>query len=236
MTNTVKKIEPGTKVATVDPMAMVQLAVEQNADVDKLSKLMDLQERWEANEARKAFLDAFARFQSEVPRISKTKAGHNYKYAPLSDIAEQIRLTLEDCGLSYRFDIQDTGEIISVTCIVSHRLGHQERTTMTGAPDTSGSKNSIQSRGSTVSYLQRYSLIGALGLTTADEDMDARLHTDTISEEQAASIKARLEATESDVARFCRALGITDVDAMPATKYAQADRLLSQKESANASG
>lgn len=235
MSNAVTKIE-NREVAAPDPMRMVQLAVEQNADVDKLSKLMDLQERWEANEARKAFLDAFARFQSEVPRISKTKAGHNYKYAPLSDIAEQIRRTLEDCGLSYRFDIQDTGEIISVTCIVSHRLGHQERTTMTGAPDTSGSKNSIQSRGSTVSYLQRYSLIGALGLTTADEDIDARLHTDTISAEQAEAIKTRLAATESDVGRFCRALGITDVDAMPSTKYAQADRLLAQKEAASAKG
>jgi len=43
-----------------------------------------------------------------------------------------------------------------------------------------------------------------------------------------------LQSTESDVGRFCRALGIQDVDSMPSTKYAQADRLLSQKESANA--
>ena len=209
---------------------LIKIAVQNNMDVDKLSKLMDLQERWEKNEARKQYFDAFALFQSLVPVISKSKEGHNYKYAPLSDIALQIKPVLEQCQLSYRFDIQDTGDTLSVTCIISHRAGHQERNTMTGAPDTSGSKNTIQSRGSAVTYLQRYTLIGALGLTTADEDMDARMEHETISPGQAASIKARLEAAAGDTKRFCAALSIPNVDAMPASKYAQADKMLTQKE------
>ena len=40
--------------------------------------------------------------------------------------------------------------------------------------DTSGAKNDIQQKGSTQTYLQRYTLIGALGLTTADEDNDGK--------------------------------------------------------------
>lgn len=221
---------------SVDPMKLVQLAVEQNADVDKLAQLMDLSDRWSQREARRAYLQACAKFQATVPTIKKQKDGHGYKYAPLGDIAQQIREALQECGLSYRFEISDAPELITVRCIVSHVDGHSESTCMSGAPDDSGRKSGIQSRASTVTYLQRYSLIGALGLTTADEDIDARLHSDTISEDQAAAIKSRLQATESDVARFCRALGITDVDAMPSTKYAQADRLLTQKEAANAQG
>jgi len=219
------------QVATATPADLIRIAVEQNMDVEKLSKLMDLQERWEANDARKQYFDAFAAFQSMVPVLHKSKEGHNYKYAPLGDIAQQIKPSLEQCQLSYRFDIQDTGDLISVTCIISHRAGHQEKTTMTAAPDPSGSKNAIQARGSAVSYLQRYSLIGALGLTTADTDMDGRLSSETISDGQAASIKARLEYTGSNVQKFCQLLSIPNVDAMPASKYAQADKALTQKES-----
>lgn len=47
---------PETKALT--PMGMIALAVQQGADIDKLSKLLELQERWEATEARKAFVVA----------------------------------------------------------------------------------------------------------------------------------------------------------------------------------
>jgi len=61
---------------------------------------------------------------------------------------------------------------IEVTCIITHRDGHSERTTMVGPEDFSGFKNAMQSRGSSTTYLERYCLIGALGLVTADSDND----------------------------------------------------------------
>ena len=82
-----------------------------------------------------------------------------------------------------------------------------------------------------MSYLQRYTLIGALGLTTADEDIDGRIDSQGITTVQAASIKARLEATGSNVQKFCHVLSIPNIDSMPSNKYAQADRMLTQKES-----
>jgi hypothetical protein len=224
--------EAGTPAPAAMPMKLVEMAVTKGADIDQLSKLMDMQERWEAREARKSYLDAFAKFQSIVPTITKNKKGHNYMYAPLGDIAKQIQESLRECGLSYRFEIKDEGEQITVNCIVSHRDGHNECTSMTSEPDTSGSKNAIQSRGSTVTYLQRYCLIGALGLTTADADMDGRISQDTITDEQAQTLKERLQATSSDVAKFCEAMGIPNVDAMPASKYGAADRMLTKKEQA----
>lgn len=59
---------------------------------------------------------------------------------------------------------------LKVTCVVTHREGHSERTTMTGPEDYSGFKTLIQSRGSSVTYLERYTLKGAFGLTSADSD------------------------------------------------------------------
>ena len=76
-----------------------------------------------------------------------------------------------ECELSYRWEFQDIEDKIKCTCIVTHSMGHSENTTMTAGKDTTGNKNDIQSIGSTRTYLQRYTLIGALGLSTADQDM-----------------------------------------------------------------
>lgn len=164
------------KTEQLNPTQLLALAVDKDLDIDKLSRLMDLQKSWEADKARKSFFEAMTRFQSEVPDLRKSKAVSfkevKYNYAPLSDITRQIKDTCKDCGLSYRWEIQDTKEEIKVTCLITHVDGHTERTTMTASPDDSGSKNKIQARGSAIEYLKRYSLIGALGLSTSDSDID----------------------------------------------------------------
>jgi len=156
------------------PTSLISQAIEKGLGVDQLSKLMDLQERYEANQARKRFFEAFTEFQSYPLDLRKTKDGHNYKYTPLSEITRQVSPLLKKAGLSYRWEIQDTDKELKVTFLVSHIDGHTERTTMSASPDTSGSKNSIQARGSAVSYLQRYTMIGGLGLSTADIDSDGK--------------------------------------------------------------
>ena len=55
-------------VVAVTPMAMLQVAVEKGASVEQLERLMALQERWEANEAKKEFVAAMTRFK-ENPRV-----------------------------------------------------------------------------------------------------------------------------------------------------------------------
>lgn len=166
------------QVAEPNPSALLQLAVQQNFDIDKLEKLLQLQERWQAQQARKEFLSAISRFQAECPAIEKTKrvafGNTKYSYAPLGEIAAMIKKPMSDNGLSHRWEIGEDAENIVVSCIISHVTGHSEKTTMKGVKDGSGNKNAIQSSGSTVTYLQRYSLIGALGISTADEDVDGQ--------------------------------------------------------------
>jgi hypothetical protein len=152
----------------------MEIALNANADVDKLEKLMAMQERWDANNAKKLYFEALTNFQNKAPAIKKSKQAHNYKYAPLGDIIAQIKDALHACGLAYRFE-QVHGDHIEVICVVTHIGGHSERTAMKADADSSGSKNIIQAAGSTVTYLQRYTLIGALGISTADEDMDGRI-------------------------------------------------------------
>lgn len=163
------------------PDDMIIMALEKGLPVETLSKIMDLRDRVKAGIAREEFLKALAKFQSLCPELKKVKTVNyqrkdggftKYNYTPLSEIAKQIKSAMEAAGLTYQFKIKDEANNLSVTCILTHVGGHAEETTMTAAPDDSGNKNSIQGRGSTITYLQRYTLIGALGITTADQDND----------------------------------------------------------------
>lgn len=166
-----------------DPSSLLALAVDKGADIDKLKELMDLQDRWEKKQAKKSFLEALSKFQTLVPVLKKnrtakvtTKAGghYTYRYSDLGGITQQIKKALNDCGLSYRWEFQEANAIMKVTCHVSHLDGHTETASMEAGKDATGNKNDIQQKGSTQTYLQRYTLIGALGLSTAEEDDDSK--------------------------------------------------------------
>jgi hypothetical protein len=167
-------------VATVTPMMMLQTAVAQNADLDKLEKLMQLQERWEANEGRKAFNQAFTNFKDEAVRVIKRTsitAGplNGKKYADLFSVVDAVTPALSKHGLNATWKIsKDEKDWIEVTCSLRHVLGHSESVTMGGQPDTGGAKNSIQARASTVNYLERYTLKAICGIAEQGEDNDGR--------------------------------------------------------------
>lgn len=179
----VSRVEEQKRELPNQSIRLLELAITNSAPIENLERLMALQERWEAGNARKEFYAALSKFQSEIPVIPKRghasfqhrdgKGKTEYDFAKLEDITEAIKPFLFANGLSYRFETNTQQGAIDVVCIVTHLSGHSERTKMNGGADNSGSKNLIQQFASTVSYLKRYTLCGALGITTAEEDDDA---------------------------------------------------------------
>lgn len=174
----------GNDLATVDtsPAMLLQMAIKQDLDIEKLERLMALNQQWEAQQAKKKFYEALSKFQSIIPPLKKNKTANinsqkgafKYKYADLGGITESIKKHLQECGLTYRWEFSEEKGKHKVTCFISHIDGHTESTSMEADNDDSGAKNRIQQAGSTHTYLQRYTLIGALGLSTADEDNDGK--------------------------------------------------------------
>lgn len=178
---------------THTPDKLLAIAIEKGVDVDKLEKLMELQERWMAGIRERAFKAAHREFQREAPAILKTRDGAklrskddtnaptkaSYKFADIAVIAELLKESLYKHGLSYRWTFRnfiDEKKVdkIEVTCIVSHIDGHEEHTSLSDTREDSGGKNHLQAGGSTLTYLERYTLIGALGLTTLLKDDDGK--------------------------------------------------------------
>lgn len=226
--------------AAMTPMEMLDRAVSQGASVETLSKLMDLQERWEQNQARKAFAAAMSAVKSELPKIVKSKVVDfttskgrtNYRYEDLASIMDQVGPVLSRHGLSVRYrTTAEPNSPITVTCIIEHADGHHEENTLMAGRDDSGNKNSIQQIGSTVTYLQRYTLKAALGLAAATDDDGGKADdAGPITEAEREIILTMIDDTESDIEKFCAALQIQSVAEMPATMFRRAVNMLEAKK------
>lgn len=51
------------------PMGMMMAAMQQGSSLEQVEKMMDLQERWQKGEAKKAYDEAFAAFKAESIKI-----------------------------------------------------------------------------------------------------------------------------------------------------------------------
>lgn len=164
--------KPEMSVAT--PANLLQIAVQRGASMDELQKLMDLQERYEANQARKAFIEAKAAFKAEDIFISKDKENKQYKsmYTTLGNLVNTVRPFLGKHGLSADWDQrQENGKVI-VTCILSHKAGHSESSSFEVPPDKSGAKNAIQELKSAITYARAITFEAICGLASSDANLD----------------------------------------------------------------
>jgi len=166
------------KIISPTPPMLLSQAIEKGMNIDQLEKFISLQIEWEKREAEKAFRRAFASFQSEKPDLVKTdvakikseKGEFSYNYNAISNIQRAVDPILSKNLLSYRWEQEQKEGKIKVTCIVSHADGHDEKTSIEAESDQSGAKNKIQAIGSTITYLKRYTLEGALGLASGKDD------------------------------------------------------------------
>lgn len=160
----------------------IEVALKNNASLDQLQQLLQMQERVMEIEARQAFVEAMSQFKLNPPEILKTKlvdfATKNngrttYMHEELGEICELIVKGLAEVGISHRWKPHREDGMFGVSCVLTHRQGHEQDDGAMWAPaDTSGGKNTIQSMASTTKYLERYTLLMATGLAPKGMDDD----------------------------------------------------------------
>lgn len=243
MNQQVTVMEPeASDVVVASPFdRLIAAATDPSVDVEKMERLLGVAERWREQEAKIAYANAIAEAKPELPVILKTNEvsfnNTKYQHEDLAGIAKAIDPVLERYGLSYRFRTDNGDGKVAVTCIVSHRDGHSEETSLSAGADNSGGKNAIQAIGSTVTYLQRYTLKAALGLSAAKDDdaqavsaAGAPAQTDvaTITEKQANTLLEFLEAIGRPEGAFInwinnrKNMSLQSLTDMPAPLYDEA--------------
>ena len=159
-----------------------RLAKDPAVDVDKLERLIAMQERIMRHNAKAAFDAAFSQMQADMPEISEkgqilVKGVLRSTYARLEDIHEAIKPVLKAHGFAIRHRTEwpeDRKGIIRIVGILSHEQGHGEESTFEAPMDRSDFRTDIQSMGSTVSYGRRYTTLDLLNIATRNEDNDGR--------------------------------------------------------------
>jgi hypothetical protein len=249
-----ERIEPDTSVAPVaevagggvlTPMQMAYQLIQNGAELGSVKEMLAMSRELAADQARRAFDAALSAAKAEIPPILKNrvvdftsaKGRTNYRHEDMGEIARTVDPILARHGLSYRFRTeQETGGGIKVTCVVAHRDGHAEENALTASRDESGNKNNIQAVGSTITYLQRYTLKAALGLAASNDD-DGRKHgqaqdepADAISVEQRDELLKLIGETDTDVALFCKYYKIEAVPDLPSNKFESAKKRLEEKK------
>lgn len=242
-------IEAGTaqEVAPVySPASMLQVigraASDHSIDVEKMERLLALQERMMAKQAEIEFTRSLTALQSELPRIEKTgKITHNGRliseYAKYEDIDRAIRPALVRNGFSLRYNTKESGGKIIITGTLSHRDGHSITDEIPLSIDSSGAKNNVQGVGSTIAYGKRYLVGMLLNLVFCGEDDDAQsAGYAPITENQAEEIKELLRETGVDVMKFLAYVSAPDVDSINAADYPKAIAALRRKKSNTGGG
>lgn len=189
-------VNPSASKDAASVESFIVKAIEQNVPVETMEKLFDLRAKVKTEQAKEQFVSALSNFQAQCPIIEKKKKVLNkdgkavrYMYAPIDSIVEQIRKSLADNGLSYRWNVENSSNMVNVTCVITHTLGHSESSSFGVPIDPDSYMTSPQKYASASTFARRYSLCNALGISTGDEDTDA---VDVGKEKEAISIKSKI--------------------------------------------
>lgn len=223
---------------TANPFQQMAMAAINSGNVDQLGQMLELQQKWEADQARKAFVAAMVLFKAEPIHIGKNKlvsfktssGKTEYNHAELVDVTNALVPTMARHGLSHDWSLSQEGGGITVTCTITHRDGHSKSVSMTAPADQSGGKNTIQAIASTKTYLERYTLLAATGVATGgeiDDDGRPEVYDETvyISEQQEIILRDLMEAYVTNKRAFgdyiSKTVGftVTSLSTIPAKNF-----------------
>ena len=220
--------EQTTMVAAIERMVR-----DPDISMDRLEQMLAMKERLDAKAAEQAFNAAFAAASAEFPTIPLKGTGHNSKpYAMLKDIVSLTRPVLSRHGLTLNWEVEIADKAVKVTARLRHTLGHSTSTTILLPADTSGSKNPVQALGSSQTYGERYTAQAILGLSLGDDSDDdgaAAGQAGGISLEQFEALRALLEQSGADEAKFLAFFKVDMLDDLPAARFADAEKMLRAK-------
>lgn len=237
--STAVAMRPAQELAP-SPWGLIREALAAGAAIETVRELTELAKDMDRWQARKAFDQAMACAKAEIPTIVKNrevdftsqKGRTHYRHEDLAEIVRTVDPILSKYGLSCRFrTLNPPNEPITVICSISHKDGYFEENSLSGPRDESGNKNSLQSIGSTQTYLQRYTLKAALGLAASNDDdgKSAGEAPATITEEQAAELERRLRETEANIPAFLDFFKVDGIGDIPAKRHDEASRMLARK-------
>lgn len=187
-------------------LSMIErIALDPNADIAKLEKMLDMQERVLDRNAREAFNSAMAAAQSQMSRVSADAENPQTRsrYASYAQLDRHLRPIYSANGFALSFDTapDSPAEMVTVLCHVTHTQGYSRTYRVNMPADGRGAKGgavmtATHASGAAMSYGMRYLLKLIFNVAVGEDDTDGNetARIETCTPEQAAELKQMIAA------------------------------------------
>lgn len=210
---------------------IARAARDPSVDIDKMERLISMQERVQARDAEMAFNVALNAAQREMRPIATNASNPQTKsrYATFDKLDRVLRPIYTEHGFSLSFDEGESPkeDHVRVLCYVSHIAGHTRTYHRDMPADGKGAKGGdlmtkTHAAGAAGSYGARYLLKGIFNVAVGEDDDDgngAAGSVQLIDDAQWAMIVQLIEAAGVSAETVCTAAGVPSLRALPAAKY-----------------
>lgn len=209
---------------------IARAARDPSVDIDKMERLILMQERVQARDAELAFNQALNAAQSEMRPIAANASNPQTRsrYASFDKLDRVLRPIYTTHGFSLSFDEGDSPkpEHVRVICYVSHVSGHTRTYHRDMPADGKGVKGGdvmtkTHAAGAAGSYGARYLLKGIFNVAVGDDDEDgnAPQSIQLITEAQRAELVDLIAAAGIGEDTVCLAAKAPSLSALPASKF-----------------
>lgn len=228
----------------VDEMAAMldvirRAASDPAVDVEKMERLMAMQDRLRARQAEAAFNTAMSECQSEMRPVlaDATNPQTKSKYASYVALDNALRPIYTRHGFALSYDTGDGApeSHVRVLCHVSHGAGHTRTYRADMPADGKGAKGGdvmtkTHAMGSAFTYGQRYLLKLIFNVAVGEFDDDGNgASGDRITGKQKEELIALMREVNADTGKFLAYLGVRTLDDLPETKFDGAKKALEAK-------
>lgn len=225
-------------VINPNPVSLLEQALARGVSSEQLQQFMDLQERYEANEARKAFAAAFVRCQKKMPAIQNQALNDHTQsmYSKLEHINAGITpiYTAEGFSVSFSEGAASIPEMIRADLVIRHKFGHTESHYIEMPIDQTGikdgvNKTAIQGKKSTFTIACRTLLVMLFNLTVGDDvDGNAVGGADRITDEQALELEVRIKENRISMDALKRKFKVKDLSQIKAADLEKWNEMIQQ--------
>lgn len=240
------KAEPQELAAPNDTAAIISVieaaARNPDVDVDKLDRLLAMQERIMDRQADQAFSAAMNAAQAELRPVATDAANPQTRsrYASYPALDNACRPIYSRHGFSLSFNTADGAPVdhLRLACKVRHSGGHTEAYQVDMPSDGKGAKGGdvmtkTHATGAAMSYGQRYLLKLIFNIAVGeDRDGNSPELSKPISETQAADLQALMEEVGADRPKFLAYLKVGSISEIPFSQYDRAIAALEAKRNA----
>lgn len=243
-TNEVSVVEQSNVVELASPASSLLQVIERAArdssiDIDKMERLLNMQERIVARDAEVAFNTAMTAAQSEMTRVSADSVNPqtHSNYASYAQLDRALRPLYTRHGFSLSFGESDAPrpDMVRVTCTVSHIQGHSRVYHADMPADGKGAKGGdvmtkTHAVGAAKQYGMRYLIKGIFNVAVGERDTDGNADDEPlVNENQIADLQALITEVGADKARFLKYLKVRELGDIYARNYSAVVKTLEAK-------